>query len=91
MLQTISVEYNLIPEDPASLVKLLEGVGYVHFMLFDRSFTHDYIFAQKSLLDDPKWRNHTFPIINRVDNAGELDFYEDWDNTGKGCFNQGCG
>ena len=71
MLQTMSVEY-MIPESPASLVKLLEGVGYVHFMILDRRFTQDFIFAQKSLLEGPRWRNHTFPIIdNKVDHAGQ--------------------
>lgn len=61
--QTISVEYNLVTEGKQGLIDLLTANGYVHYMEFNRHYTHDLIFVLDDVLGS-QHRNHSLPILN---------------------------
>lgn len=64
--QTISVEWNRIPEGKESLIQLMASKGYLYYMLYNRNLTHDLIFVKRGLLTDQQLANVDLPIINDV-------------------------
>lgn len=52
----------MIPEGSAALVNFMESKGYIHYMILQRPYTHDYIFVKEDILL-PERRIH-LPILD---------------------------
>ncbi|XP_018010169.1 uncharacterized protein LOC108667637 [Hyalella azteca] len=63
-IKTLSVEYNLIPEGKPALIDLMKSKGYIHYMEFNRPYTHDLIFVKQDVLRNSNVRRRELPILD---------------------------
>lgn len=62
--QTLSVEYNQIPEGKSALIELLESQGYIYYMDYIRPLTNDLIFVKEEVLQNSHTPRPQLPILN---------------------------
>ena len=69
----MSVEYNLIPEGREALIELLTSHGYVHYMEFNRPYTHDFIFVKREVLPSHLVQNISLPLLDQANTFNSFD------------------
>ena len=65
--QTLSVEYNLIPEGKEALLSLMKSKGYLVYMTLIKPYTNDIIFVKKGVLNSSVEANHKEKKIYNLD------------------------